>query len=63
MRISATLLGHTSTCTGEKHYNQARMIDASRRYGTAISALREAMMSVSDKAADPPNSDRSGSGV
>jgi hypothetical protein len=37
MRISATLLGHPSSRTGEKHYNQARMLDDSRRYGTAIS--------------------------
>jgi hypothetical protein len=45
MQISAALLGHTSTKTGEKHYNQARMIDASRRYGEAISELRHAMLS------------------
>jgi hypothetical protein len=44
MKISNTLLGHASTTTGEKHYNQARMLDASRRFGTAISALRQAML-------------------
>ena len=42
--MSTTLLGHASTRTGEQHYNQARMIDASRRYGTAIAAIREAML-------------------
>jgi integrase/recombinase XerD len=46
MRIGATLLGHTSSRTGEKHYNQARMLDASRRYGSAIFELREALLAV-----------------
>ena len=46
--MSTTLLGHASTRTGDKHYNQARMIDASRRYGTTISAIREAMLPVPD---------------
>ena len=40
VRMSTTLLGHASTRTGEQHYNQARMIDASRRYGATISELR-----------------------
>lgn len=44
MRTSAVLLGHASNQTGEKHYNQARMLDASRRYGAAISELRESLM-------------------
>src|ERR1019366_3364946 len=30
MGITASLLGHTNARTGEKHYNQARMLDASR---------------------------------
>jgi integrase/recombinase XerD len=46
MRIGATLLGHASSRTGEKHYNQARMLDASRRYGLTISKLREALLAV-----------------
>ena len=50
MRLSATLPGHASTRTGEKHYNQARMIDGSRRYGTTISELREAMLSAPEVA-------------
>jgi integrase len=44
MRISATLLGHASASTGEKHYNQARMLDASRRYGMTIFKLRQALL-------------------
>ena len=44
MRISATLLGHASSSTGEKHYNQARMLDASRRYGMTIFKLRQALL-------------------
>jgi integrase/recombinase XerD len=44
MRISATLLGHASFSTGEKHYNQARMLDASRRYGKTIFKLRQAIL-------------------
>lgn len=43
-RISATLLGHASSSTGEKHYNQARMLDASRRYGMTIFKLRQALL-------------------
>ena len=45
MKISATLLGHGSLRTGEKHYNQAHMLDASRRYGVAILELRESFLS------------------
>jgi integrase/recombinase XerD len=46
MRIGATLLGHASSRTGEKHYNQARMLDASRRYGSTIFELRQALLAV-----------------
>ena len=45
MRISATLLGHQSSITGEKHYNQARMLDASRRFGRTVSEIRQALLS------------------
>ncbi|WP_428394426.1 hypothetical protein [Lichenicoccus sp.] len=41
MRISGTLLGHTNLHTGEKHYNQARMVDASRRFSEMVSELRD----------------------
>jgi integrase/recombinase XerD len=44
MSISATLLGHAKSDTGNKHYNQARMLDASRRYGKVISEMREALL-------------------
>jgi integrase/recombinase XerD len=40
MRIGATLLGHRSDATGEKHYNQAGMLDAGRRYAGTIAKLR-----------------------
>ena len=36
--------GHASSSTGEKHYNQARMLDASGRYGMTIFKLREALL-------------------
>lgn len=44
MRISASLLGHLSSKTGEKHYNQAHMLDASRRFGAAIRELRQSFL-------------------
>jgi site-specific recombinase XerD len=44
MSVSAALLGHASSQTGTKHYNQARMLDASRRYGIAILELRETFL-------------------
>ena len=44
VQISASLLGHTSLRTGEKHYNQAQMLDASRRYGLALLELRETFL-------------------
>ena len=54
MRISATLLGHASTSAGEKHYNQARMVDASRRYGDTISAIRTRILSAPEPEQDVP---------
>lgn len=44
MRSSAALLGHTSYKTGERHYNQAQMLDAGRRYGAVIGQLRESFL-------------------
>ena len=41
LRISAILLGHSNHQTGEKHYNQAQMLDASRRFAATVLALRE----------------------
>jgi integrase/recombinase XerD len=45
MKVSASLLGHTNHVTGEKHYNQAHMIDAGRRFTATVLELREAMWS------------------
>jgi hypothetical protein len=44
MTISYRLLSHTSNKTGEKSYNQATMLDASRKYGMAILDLRETFL-------------------
>ena len=46
MAISATLLGHARLEAGQKHYNQARMLDASRRFAACMSELREDMLCV-----------------
>lgn len=46
MQISASLLGHTNIRTGEKYYNQAQMLDASRRYGMALLELRESFLDI-----------------
>jgi hypothetical protein len=61
MSISARLLGHSSLRTGERHYNQASMLDASRRYGMAILELREQFLDTirneqtrSDRLGSPP---------
>ena len=35
------LLAHTTNKTGEKYYNRATIIDASRRHGDAINELRK----------------------
>jgi hypothetical protein len=54
MTISATLLGHVRLDTGQKHYNQARMLDAGRRYAASMSELRESMLDVHrDDSGDP----------
>jgi integrase/recombinase XerD len=47
MTISATLLGHVRLDTGQKHYNQACMLDAGRRYAASISELRENLLCAS----------------
>ncbi len=54
IKISATLIGHASLKTGEKHYNQAHMLDASRQYGMTILGLRESFLStLRNQPADP----------
>jgi integrase/recombinase XerD len=45
MSISPTLLGHTTAATGQQHYNQARAVDAGRRFAAHISALRAEFLS------------------
>lgn len=41
VRVAAPVLGHRSLSTTEKYYNQARSLDAHRRYTDALSRLRE----------------------
>jgi hypothetical protein len=55
MRIGAAVLGHASSPTGEKHYNQARILEASRRFGTTISSLREALLAAPKGEHDGPD--------
>jgi integrase/recombinase XerD len=55
MRIGAAVLGHASSLTGEKHYNQARILEASRRFGTTISSLREAFLATPEGEHDGPD--------
>ena len=40
-RLTRDLLGHASLDVANKHYNQALMVDASRRYTTTIESLLE----------------------
>jgi integrase/recombinase XerD len=40
VRIIPSVLGHSSLSTSEKHYNQARSLEAGRRYQSAITDLR-----------------------
>lgn len=54
MAISATLLGHVRLSTGQKHYNQARMLDASRRFAASMSELREDFLCVLRAEQDNP---------
>ena len=38
-RLTRGLLGHTNFRTGEKHYNQAKGIEAGRRYADVLAGL------------------------
>jgi integrase/recombinase XerD len=40
IEIVTAILGHTTIKTSERHYNQARSIEAGRRYHQTIAALR-----------------------
>jgi integrase/recombinase XerD len=44
VRIASQLLGHRSTATTERYYNQARIVDAARRYQDFLLALRSGTM-------------------
>ena len=47
-RIIRPLLAHTTNRTGERFYNRARMMDASRRYGAALLGLRRKLQDMED---------------
>jgi integrase len=40
VRIVTAILGHANLATSERHYNQARSIEAGRRYHDTVAALR-----------------------
>jgi integrase/recombinase XerD len=40
VRIASQILGHSSTVTTERYYNQAQAIDAARRYQHFLLTLR-----------------------
>jgi integrase len=44
VRIASQILGHRSTATTERYYNQAQAIDAARRYQRFLVALRQGTM-------------------
>jgi integrase/recombinase XerD len=44
VRIASQILGHRSTATTERYYNQARIVDAARRYQDFLLALRHGTM-------------------
>jgi integrase len=44
VRIASQILGHRSTATTERYYNQARAIDAARRYQDFLLTLRGGRM-------------------
>jgi integrase/recombinase XerD len=45
VRMAATILGHNSFATTERHYNLARTLEAGRSYSEAVTARRAAMNS------------------
>jgi integrase/recombinase XerD len=42
VRMAATILGHASFATTERHYNQARSVEAARHFQAVIGNLRAA---------------------
>ncbi len=47
-RIIRPLLAHTTNRTGERFYNRARMMDASRRHGAALLGLKQKLQDMED---------------
>jgi integrase len=45
MRIGSVVLGHSSFETAQKHYNQAKMLEAGRRYTRSMMEIRAEMIS------------------
>lgn len=41
VRMAATILGHSSLATTQRHYDQSRMLAAGRNYQTALSRMRQ----------------------
>ena len=41
MRIGSVVLGHASFETAQKHYNQAKMLEAGRKYTAAVTGMRQ----------------------
>ena len=44
VRVASQILGHRSTATTERYYNQAQAIDAARRYQHFLVGLRNGTM-------------------
>jgi hypothetical protein len=43
-----SVLGHTNLRTGEKHYNMATSLTASRRFTNGVSTLRQRLLGASE---------------
>jgi integrase/recombinase XerD len=54
VRIAARLLGHRSLATTDKYYNQARSIDAVRRYQELVAGVRDGTIELSRDREDDP---------
>jgi integrase len=54
VRIASQILGHRSTATTERYYNQAQAIEAARRYQDFLLALRSGTMKEHAETAKSP---------
>jgi integrase len=54
VRIASQILGHRSSATTERYYNQAQAIDAARRYQDFIVRLRQGSMIAESEPAEHP---------